>query len=187
MGFQQHRQGEEYTDRGRARREQALPSVRPNSARGVLQKIKCLNFQVFGCMFFVWLMNALCRDSTNRFWGDNKGSDAQKNQHANVILRRIFRESVWINVHLLPVRVLPLALIEACICSLCRKKKTSMTSPSVRFAHQRATARVGAVMGQRLEASWSHTLRVLLNPPRFACSVRTYASSPDGHEKGWKH
>ena len=68
-------------------------------------------------------MNVQCRDSTNRFWGDNKGSDAQKNQHANVILRRIFRESVWINVHLLPVRVLPLALIEACICSLYRKKK----------------------------------------------------------------
>lgn len=44
------------------------------------------------------------RDETNKFWGNNKGSDAHKNQHANEILRRIVRASVWINVHQLPVR-----------------------------------------------------------------------------------
>jgi len=42
------------------------------------------------------------RDATNKFWGDNRGSDAEKNRQANGILRRLFREAVWLNVHQLP-------------------------------------------------------------------------------------
>jgi len=40
--------------------------------------------------------------SEENWWGSNDGSDASKNERANAVLRRILREAVWLNIHVLP-------------------------------------------------------------------------------------
>lgn len=42
------------------------------------------------------------RCQTSSWWGDCKGTEAKKNQHATDVLRRIVEDCVWINIHGLP-------------------------------------------------------------------------------------
>jgi hypothetical protein len=44
--------------------------------------------------------------SSENWWGNNTGTDAQKNEHARRLLRRILRDSSWLNLHRLPHDVL---------------------------------------------------------------------------------
>ena len=48
---------------------------------------------------------ALCKHahrSSEGFWGNVKGSEAEKNEMANNVAQLILDECVWINVHILP-------------------------------------------------------------------------------------
>lgn len=130
----------------------------------------------------------LIRDSTNRYWGENKGSDAQKNQHANEILRRIFRATVWINLHQLPVRL----LLSVFLFLFVEFANNSTISLLVRFVQLMGMELVGPVMGQHFVDFWSHIVKVskfsFLFSFLFLFSPLTHSLAlPDGHEKGWKH
>lgn len=37
------------------------------------------------------------------FWGEDKGSDSEKSEHAERVLYKILSDAKWCNVHLLPV------------------------------------------------------------------------------------
>lgn len=48
---------------------------------------------------------ALCKHahrSSEGFWGNVKGTEAEKNQQAHNVAKLIVDECVWINVHILP-------------------------------------------------------------------------------------
>ena len=40
--------------------------------------------------------------SSEGFWGENRGTEAQKNENARQKLNLIIKEAVWVNLHLLP-------------------------------------------------------------------------------------
>lgn len=40
--------------------------------------------------------------SSEGFWGENRGTEVQKNENAREKLNMIISEAVWVNLHLLP-------------------------------------------------------------------------------------
>ena len=44
-----------------------------------------------------------CIRSKDGWWGDDRGSDSLKNKKAIDVLLKVFRNAVWLNIHLLPV------------------------------------------------------------------------------------
>ena len=40
-----------------------------------------------------------CHRSSDGFWGSGKGTEAQKNERAETICRKILKDSIWINIH----------------------------------------------------------------------------------------
>lgn len=42
------------------------------------------------------------RDSTSSWWGASTGSESDKNEHADRILKKILDDAAWINIHMLP-------------------------------------------------------------------------------------
>ncbi|XP_057294705.1 uncharacterized protein LOC130623249 [Hydractinia symbiolongicarpus] len=43
-----------------------------------------------------------CHRSKDKWWGESTGNEHAKNRHALIILQRIFRNIVWLNIHVLP-------------------------------------------------------------------------------------
>lgn len=43
-----------------------------------------------------------CHRSRDKWWGESTGNEHAKNRHALIILQRIFRNIVWLNIHILP-------------------------------------------------------------------------------------
>lgn len=39
------------------------------------------------------------RSVSTQFWGEVRGSEAEKNRHAEDVLRRLLERAAWINVH----------------------------------------------------------------------------------------